>query len=108
MSPKDVFLGSTIKLNVNIEPIGGVSMSQYPWNIKIYCNPSKTVTIQSTETTKVKEGSDDNNYIVLVDTTELGPGKIKCVITAYIPDAHIDKGRPEVVAIDTGIEIIRV
>jgi hypothetical protein len=51
---------------------------------------------------------DSNNYIVLVDTNEVGAGDLKCKVTAYIPDGDFpDELRTEVVNIDTGINIIK-
>ena len=51
---------------------------------------------------------DENNYVLLVDTEELGAGDVKCKITAYIPDFDFpDTLRTEVSLIDTGLNVIK-
>ena len=42
-----VYYGTDVKLNINIKPIGGLSMSQYNWTIEAYCNTNNKVTITS-------------------------------------------------------------
>lgn len=98
-----VFDGSELKLNINIEPFGGVTMDDYDFNCDIYCNKSENVIhYKKSELVRV----DENNYIALVDSTILGVGTIKCKVTAYVPDNDFDDGlRTEVIAINTGIKI---
>ena len=99
-----VFLGSELKLNINIEPIDNISMDDYDFTVDVYCSSQETITITKNEAIRI----DENNYIVLVDTTKLGTGTIKCKINAYIPDEDfpIDFKRTEVVCINTNIKIV--
>jgi hypothetical protein len=51
---------------------------------------------------------DANNYLLPLDTQELGHGVIKIKLTAFLPDKDfVDNIRTEVVFIDTNIEIIK-
>lgn len=101
-----VFLGTELKLNINIEPIGEMSMSDYDFNIELICGSFKkrNIVINKMDAKMV----DDNNYIVCFDTTDLGVGNLICRVTAYIPDGDFKDGkRTEVTEINTGIEIIK-
>lgn len=98
------FIGTELKLNIHIESIGSITMDDYKFEVETYCIPAKTIVTNKNDMIRV----DSNNYIVLVDTNEIGVGKLRCKVTAYIPDADFNDGfRTEVVNIDTGIEILR-
>ena len=98
----DPFLGTELKLNINIEPMGDTTMDDYDFIVDAYCSVKKTISIPKKDAIRV----DENNYMVLVDTNLIGSGRLKCRITAYVPDADFDDGlRTEVAGIDTGIEI---
>lgn len=100
----DVFIGTELKMNVNIAPINGVSMDDYDFEVETYCSPKKSIITKKSEAIRV----DGNNYVVLVDTSTVGAGDLKCKVTAYLPDADFsDMLRTEVVSIDTGINIIK-
>ena len=98
------FLGTELKLNIHIEPIGSTTMDDYEFEVEVYCSPKKTIVIPKADAIKI----DENNYVVLVDTNIVGAGDLKCKVTASVPDADFpDMMRTEVVAIDTGINIIK-
>lgn len=100
----NVFLGTELKLNINIEPFAGVTMEDYDFEVEIYCSPKRTIVIPKEKAIKI----DESNYVVLVDTNIVGAGDLKCKVTADVPDADfMDMIRTEVVAIDTGIKIIK-
>ena len=99
-----IYLGTELKLNVNIEPIGGMTMDGYNWVAEVYCSPNKPTIIKKGNAIRV----DENNYVLLVDTTNLGTGALKCKITAEIPDQDFDDSlRTEIACIDTGITIAK-
>lgn len=107
MASNKVFVGSELKLNLHIDPIGDKHMQDYDFKVEIYCQPSKVVTLVKDELgTKRTESKDD--YLLMVDTTQLGPGKVKLKVTAEVPDLDFveDNTRTEVVIIDTGITIV--
>lgn len=100
----NIFMGTELKLNINIEPIDEFTMDTYEWSADIYCSTKRVVTVAKKDAIKI----DENNYVVLVDTSELGAGNIKCKITAYIPDYDFsDAVRTEVACIDTGINVLK-
>ena len=86
-----VVLGTEIKINVHIDPIGDVHMSQYDFECDFYANSNKRITINKSNMIKV----DEDNYIALIkreDAIKLGRGKITIETTAYIPDEHFPDG----------------
>lgn len=99
-----VFLGTELKLNLNIDPINGFTMEDYDFLIDVYCQSSKVATITKTQAIKV----DKNNYLICVNTENIGTGNLKCKVTAYVPDEDFpDSTRTEVSVIDTGITIVK-
>lgn len=100
----DPFVGTELKLNVNIEPIGDITMDDYDFFVEVYCSIKRVLTIHKKDAIRI----DENNYVVLVDTAQTGAGDLKCRVTAYIPDEDFADGlRTEVVGFDTGINIIK-
>ena len=104
MNENIIGLGSEIKLNLNIEPAGGYTMDDYNFIAEVYCKAKKSVIVEKGKAIRI----DANNYLLPVDTQELGHGYIKCKVTAQIPDVDFADGfRTEVVFIETNIEIIK-
>lgn len=104
MANDKIFLGTELKLNINIEKMGEFTMDDYDWVVDVYCSTTKVVTIHKQSAIRI----DENNYVLLVETSELGAGRIKCKVVAYIPDFDFPDGlRTEVSIIDTGKDIIR-
>ena len=100
----EVFLGTELKLNINIEPIGTVTMDTYNFEVEVYCSPKKTIIVKKNDAIRI----DESNYVILIDTNVVGAGDLKCKVTAQVPDADFsDMIRTEVVAMDTGIKIIK-
>lgn len=98
------FIGTELKLNIHIEPIGEITMDNYDFEIEVYCSPKRPIIIHKANAIRI----DSDNYVVLVDTNVVGAGDLKCKVTAYIPDGDFpDQLRTEVVNIDTGINIIK-
>jgi hypothetical protein len=112
-----VFLGTELKLNIKIDPIPKHlnqeieegddkewNMEDYDFEVEIFCSPRKTITITKDEAIPV----DKNNYIVLINTEDIGTGTMKVKVIAHIPDGDfVDQTRTEVQVEDTGIEIIK-
>ena len=70
----------------------------------LFCSPKKVITITKDEAIPV----DKNNYIVLVNTEDIGTGTMKVKVIAHIPDGDFqDQARTEVSVKDTGVEIIK-
>ncbi len=107
MAKQTIYLGTEIKLNINIEPISNITMDSYDFVVELICGSMKKNTVAITKEEAIKV--DQSNYIVCADTTLLGVGRLKCRIVAHIPDGDFkdDRTRTEVVEIDTGIEIVK-
>lgn len=113
MAKQKIYLGTELKLNLNIERMGSETMSTYDFDVDLYCTPTRVFSIHKSKdpdknTDKLYREVDDSNYYLFVDTQAVGLGKLKCKVTAYVEDEHFPDGiRTEVVEIDTGIEIVR-
>lgn len=102
---KDISIsGTEIKLNIHVDPLGSLHMADYNFECKFYIFPKKFITINKADMVKI----DDDNYMCIVDTTELGIGDLHLTLIAQIPDSDFENTlRREVVCVDTGIEIIK-
>ena len=98
-----VYLGSEIKLNIGIEPIGQYHMEDYDFECEFYCYSNRRVILGKDSMI----GQDKDNYLAILDSKSLGTGVLKCKITAYIPDGDCEDGlRTEILVMDTGLQII--
>lgn len=100
---EEVIKGTELKFNLNIEPISDTHMADYDFKVVAYC-PKSTgrLEVVKDECTKI----DDDNYIVPIDTSNIGPGDLILDIYAYLPDeAFEDKLRTE---IQRAIQDIRI
>lgn len=98
-------LGTEIKINVHVEPIGGIRMSEYDFTCVFYAYKNKCLEINKREMVKV----DDDNYIAKVDTSKIGAGNLKMRFEAEIPDSDMNDGfRREVELVDLNIPIIAI
>lgn len=105
MAKNIIYLGTELKLNIAIEPIGEIHASSYDFNVDFYCSTRRVKTITKEELLPI----DDDNFIARLDTNEVGAGGLKCRITAYIPDEDFtDDGlRTEVIEIATDYDIVK-
>jgi hypothetical protein len=81
-----VFTGTEIKVNVSIEPIDGLSMQDYDFEVYFFCSPVYKQVITKEQAKMV----DKDNYLCLVDTRVVGVGNLKCMVIAHLPDADFD------------------
>lgn len=105
MATEEVFIGTKLKRNINIDPIGNITMDEYDFIVEfISDSPNhERVVVTKNDAKRV----DSNNYIVPVDTTQLAAGYLICIVTAHIPDTDFADGtRTEIVEVDTGIELV--
>lgn len=80
---EQIGLGTELKINVHIEPIGDLHMSDYDFSVRFYTKSgSPTVSIDKSEMREV----DADNYIALVDTSGMTAGVVQMVVKALIPD----------------------
>lgn len=104
MNRQKIFLGTELKLNIHIDPVGELTMDDYEFTVEVYCSAKKVISVSKNDAIR----NDDSNYVILIDTANLGVGDLKCKVYAYIPDYDFDDFiRTEVVGIDTGITITK-
>lgn len=98
------FLGTELKINISILPLGSLTMDDYDFSVEMYCSKKRPIIIPKDSAIRV----DESNYIVRVDSNVVGAGDLKCKITAKIPDEDFADGlRTEVACFETGITITK-
>lgn len=104
MNDTIIGLGTTAKVNIHIEPIGGLHMNDLDFTAK-FTSGIRSLIVKKEEMTKV----DNDNYIANVNTGNLGAGQLHLVIQAEIPDADVLGGvRHEVTPpINTKITLVK-
>ena len=97
-----VYYGSQVVLNLHIDPVDGVSAKEYDFNVIV--SSKRDVQLAKSDLAEV----DDDNYIILLDTTEVGLGEIVIKVEAYLPDGRWpNEVRKEITVIHTGINIVK-
>ena len=98
-------LGTELKINVHVDPIDGMHMSDYDFECVFFVYKNRPLVIKKNEMTKV----DEDNYIAKVDTEKVGVGSLKMKFIAEIPDSDMNDGfRREVELVDLNIPIIAI
>lgn len=102
---EQIGLGTEIKLNIHVDPIDGLHMSDYDFSARFYTRPTKSVTVNKDEMIKI----DDDNYLALVDTATMPLGVLQMVLIAFIPDSDFSDGtRTEVTPpISSNLQIVK-
>ena len=96
------YYGTTPKYKLAID--ADIPMSEFDFNVKLECGDN-SITIPKSE---MPIGRDDS-YYVCFDTTRLGVGKVKAIVTAFIPDSDFESGtRKEVFVINNLLDIKEV
>lgn len=99
-------LGTEFKLNVHLDPLDGLHMSDYDFEVALYVYTNRKVVFQKSKLKKV----DDDNYLLMVETADalrIGRGRINAEITAYIPDSDFSDGlRTEKLVLCTDVTAI--
>lgn len=100
----EIIRGTEIKFNLNIQPVGGISMSAFDFYVATYAQgtPQRSI-VNKSDCTKVN----NDNYTLPVDTASLGLGLLILDVYAYVPDQDFpDDLRTEIYRIETDITII--
>ena len=98
-------LGTELKINVHVDPIDGMHMSDYDFECVFFVYKNRPLVIKKNEMTKV----DEDNYITKVDSAKVGVGNLLMKFVAEIPDSDMNDGlRKEVELVDLNIPIIPV
>lgn len=118
MEENKVFLGSDLKLNVSITTEGW-HMSDGNWKIEAWCNPRKKYIVNWDNPNEVFQNNDNDNYIIIIPTDEIGTGSLKLKAIVELPDGDLTSSttnngdafnptRTEVVSIPTDIKIVEL
>lgn len=98
-------LGTELKINVKVEPMGNIHLSACEFECYFFVYTNKNIKVSKSEMIQV----DDDNFIALVDTKNLGAGALKMTIVVDVPDGDFnDNLRREVETVCTGITITKV
>ena len=81
-------LGTQLKINIHIDEIDGYTMNDMDFECEFYISPNKTFTTLKKDMIKV----DNENYIAIVNSEEIGIGKVMVKVTAYVPDGDFENG----------------
>lgn len=109
MNPQVIFLGTEIKLKIEMEPIGDINMSDCDFTLEAYSGNNKNKIIlkkQGEYKDKAIISSGENAYIFLIDSSQLGVGNLKCKLTLKVQDGDFnDYWRTEVSILNPNILI---
>lgn len=95
-------IGTEYKINIKMEPLGEVHLTDCDFNARFYVGPTLYQVITKDDMIYV----DDDNYLALVDSSQTGKGNLMARLTVEIPDADFGDGRrTEVQVLNTGIFI---
>ena len=98
-------LGTELKINIHVEPIEGMHMSEYDFECVFFVYKNRPLVVKKNEMTKV----DEDNYIAKVDSAKVGVGNLLMKFVAEIPDSDMNDGlRKEVELVDLQLPIIPV
>lgn len=101
---QEIQIGTVLKLNIHIDPINGISLSEIDFTVTAF-TPHRLSQIVAVKDNLIKV--DDDNYILVVDTSLIGTGQLKIKVEADIEDYEVEGGyRKEVAVVDTGIYVI--
>lgn len=95
-------IGTYLKINVHIDELDGIKMSDMDFTCDFFVHTGRFQTISKEDMLK----ADDENYVALVDSAQIGKGIVRCKVTAYVPDGDfVDGVRKEVCTVSTDIII---
>lgn len=109
MNPQVIFLGTEIKLKIEMDPIGNIHMADCDFILEAYAGNNKNKIILKKEgenKDKAIISSGEDAYIFLIDSTQLGAGSLKCRLTLKVEDEDFnDYKRTEVSILNPNILI---
>ena len=109
MNQQVIFLGTEIKLRIEMEPIGDINMSDCDFMLEAYSGNNKNKIVLKKEgenKDKAIVNSGENAYIFLIDSSQLGVGNLKCKLTLKVNDGDFnDYKRTEVSILNPNILI---
>lgn len=101
---QNVVIGTQKKLALRIEPIQGVSIKDFK-NIEVDYFVSDNHQVHLTKS-DLKDAGDENQRLILVDTKEVGVGRLKVRVKVWLPDNDYTDGRLEIYDFTTPVNIV--
>ena len=103
-----VILGTELKLRVHVDPIDDKQLQDYYFEVEVYTNSASVKYKKEDSDNIILPGDNKDICIVLLNTSDIGVGRVKVKVTAQIPDPDFTDGfRTEIAVEDTDIIIIR-
>ena len=100
-----ITIGSDAKIEFTAELPDGLKLGDVEFGLKVINVSEKDVSEDYTKADCISKG-DGESYVVLVDTEQLGVGRVMLQLTVQIPDTDYPSGyRKEVVNINTHISV---
>lgn len=100
-----ITIGSDAKIEFTAELPDGMKLGDVNFSLKVINVSEKDVSEDYTKADCISKG-DGDSYVVLVDTEQLGVGRVMLQLTAHIPDTDYPTGtRKEVIKINPHIAI---
>lgn len=97
-------IGTELKININVKPIGDIHLSDCDFTCTFFINSTKSVVLKKADLIKV----DNDNFIALLNSEDLGIGTIRMTIKILVPDSDFNDGfRTEIETVCTGINITK-
>lgn len=105
MNEQNSGVGTELKINLHMEPMGEYRLSNVEFTATVFSAETRErVVIDKASALAV----DDDNYILIVDSSIVGIGRYFVTLCAYIPDVDMPSGfRKEVATVYSGITIVR-
>ena len=99
-----LLLNGDVKLNIHLEPIDGLTMDDYDFDVEVYCSTRNVLTFRKTDLKRV----DESNFQLAFNTGDVGVGEIKVRVIARIPDGDFSDGvRDELWEMSTKIQVVK-
>ena len=97
-------IGSDVKILIEAMMVDNLTLHDVDFTVTVYNSSEKVV--QKTYTKDECIETENGDYVVLVDSDELGIGRYMCRLTVQIPDTDYPTGhRKEVVKIDPHVMV---
>lgn len=95
-------IGTTLKINVSADFGAGLKMDDAEFTCTFFTNNRRSVSVRKADMLRI----DENNYLAVIDSRELGAGTITMLFDGEVDDGDCPDGkRHEVLRVKTGITI---
>lgn len=96
--------GTVAPLNLSIKSEDNYTMDEYDFSVEFSTSAYKPLVLSKADGIR----QDANNYVFLVDTSEVGTGQLECKVIAMLPYSQSPSGfRKEVLKFNTNTIILQ-